>query len=154
MDKLGFMKNYYDILEIHPDSSIDVIEAAYKSLYRHYNPANFSEPEEVLQAKIMRNQLDEAYKILSNPSRKARYDIYYKKTDGNVETRRLGIESTLVLIALVIIIVAMAELVAGSLFKYFIKLTVLISSSPVLKTILAIILIAIIIHAVHKRIGK
>ena len=144
------MKNYYDILEIHPDSGREVVEASYKSLYKHYNPDNFASDEEKLQAKIMRNQLDEAYKVLAHPAKKAKYDKYFKEKSGDVETKRLPHEGIIFLIALAVVIVIMAKYLGDIIFRYFTKFTVLVGNSPILSTILALIIAGIVTHALWK----
>lgn len=62
---------YYDILEVTPTASQEVIRAAYKSLIQRYhpdrNPGNTA-------AATRATTLVEAYQVLSDPARRAAYD--------------------------------------------------------------------------------
>ena len=141
------MKNYYDILEIHPESGQEVIELSYKSLYNHYNPENFNSPEEILQATIMRNQLKEAYEVLSKPKKRAKYDKYYKSKGGKVERQKIFGQALWIFIVLAILI--LAKWIADASFKYFARLTVIIAKNPVLETILFIITALILVSIIR-----
>ncbi|OGI23338.1 MAG: hypothetical protein A2287_04250 [Candidatus Melainabacteria bacterium RIFOXYA12_FULL_32_12] len=148
------MKNYYDILEIHPDSSHEVIEATYKALCKHYNPQNFSDRENKLQAKRRTNQIKEAYKVLSDSRKRAKYDKYYKEKDGHVEIRKSPIETVLVFLALAVLMVIIGKYIGDIFFKYFAKLTVIIGNSPILSIILLFIIVGIAIHFFWKNFKK
>jgi len=142
------MKNYYDILEIHPKSSQEVIEASYKNKCKQYNPENFSTHQEILEAKINLNQVNEAYKILSNPKKRAKYDKIFEQKGGNVELSKTPETGLLVFFVIAVIIIILAEYIAKTFFSKFTALTVMISTTPILKFILFIILVAILIHYV------
>jgi len=144
------MKNYYDILEIHPDSGLEVIEAAYKALFKFYSPKNYSDPEDKIQAKRRLSQIKEAYKILSNPKRKAKYDKYFKETGGHVEIRKSPMEIVLTFFVLALLIVITGKFIGDFFFKYFAKITVIIENSPTLSVILLLIVIGISIHFIWK----
>lgn len=63
--------NHYELLEVHPKASAEVIRAAYKSLMqRHHpdkNPGNAAVAERA--ARVV-----QAYEVLSDPARRAAYD--------------------------------------------------------------------------------
>ena len=66
-------KNYYEILEIDKNASPEIIEKAYKTLAKKYDPdlqddAHKKEAEETLK------KINEAYETLSNPEKKSIYD--------------------------------------------------------------------------------
>ena len=68
------MKNYYDELEVSKTASKEIIEKVYKVLAKKYHPdttkeANKHEAEE--KFKI----ISEAYEILSNDEKRAKYDL-------------------------------------------------------------------------------
>jgi len=68
--------NYYEILEVSPKASQEVIKAAYKSLMQRYhpdrNPGNAETAEHALQVAM-------AYEVLSDSNRRAAYDIGLKQ---------------------------------------------------------------------------
>jgi hypothetical protein len=66
--------DYYDILEVSPRASIEVIEKAYRVLAKRYHPdtasGNIPRAESEEKMKI----LNRAYEILSSPRLRANYD--------------------------------------------------------------------------------
>jgi DnaJ domain len=62
--------NLYDVLQVSPEASIEVIRAAYRALARSQHPDVNPDPE---ATRHMR-RLNAAYHVLSDPSRRARYD--------------------------------------------------------------------------------
>ncbi len=68
------MKNYYDILEIKPGSTDEEIKKAYRRLAQIYHPdKNVEDPNSSWKF----NEISEAYKTLSDPSRKKFYDTNF-----------------------------------------------------------------------------
>lgn len=64
--------NYYDLLEIKPTASEEVIKMAYKALAKKYHPDNYAgTPDEAAQKMA---QINEAYDILSDREKRAEYD--------------------------------------------------------------------------------
>ena len=65
-------KTYYDWLEVSPKASQEVIEKAYKALVKKYHPdlqqQNSKNSEEIIK------KINEAYSILSDKEKRARYD--------------------------------------------------------------------------------
>src|SRR5260370_30334980 len=64
-------KNLYDLLEVSPNASPPVIQAAYHVLARAWHPDVNPTPE---AARRIRD-LNAAYHVLSDPQRRARYDL-------------------------------------------------------------------------------
>jgi len=68
--------DHYEILEVSPSASPEVIKAAYKSLMQRYhpdrNPGNTRAAEHALRVNA-------AYEVLSDPSKRAAYDIEFKQ---------------------------------------------------------------------------
>ena len=62
------MKNYYDILGVNKNSSQDDIKKAYRKLSKQYHPDVNPEGTDKFA------EIAEAYDILSNPDKKAKYD--------------------------------------------------------------------------------
>jgi len=73
-------RDYYDILGISKDASADEIKKAYRKMALKYhpdkNPGNAEAEESFKEAA-------EAYEVLSNPNKKARYDQYGHAGMGN-----------------------------------------------------------------------
>lgn len=68
--------NYYDILEISPKASQEVVNMAYKALVRKYHPdLNHSNPE--FDEDTIK-KINEAYEVLRNPIKRAEYDEFIK----------------------------------------------------------------------------
>jgi hypothetical protein len=63
--------NLYELLEISPHASQDVIQAAYRVLARHYHPDVNASAEATLRIR----QVNAAYRVLSDPQNRARYDL-------------------------------------------------------------------------------
>lgn len=72
------MKKYYEILEVNPKASIEVIEKAYKVLARKYHP-DLYEGEKKIYAEKKMKEINEAYKILSDDFLREQYDSEIKK---------------------------------------------------------------------------
>jgi hypothetical protein len=72
--------DYYAILGVAPNSEQIVIQAAYRALMRRYHPDTNASPDAAARAQA----INEAYAVLSDPDRRARYDRtrLSKKSDG------------------------------------------------------------------------
>lgn len=64
-------KDYYAILQVDPRAEPEVIEAAYRRLSRKYHPDVSGRRD----AGERMRELNEAYDVLSDPSRRATYDL-------------------------------------------------------------------------------
>ena len=67
------MNNYYKILQVDKDASPEVIKVAYKLLVKKNHP-DLKEGKEKKEAEDKIKEINEAYDILSNPTKKAEYD--------------------------------------------------------------------------------
>lgn len=72
------MKNYYEILEVDQKASKEVIEKAYKVLAKKYHP-DLQEEKNKKRAEEKIKNLNEAYEILSDENKKAKYDEKLKQ---------------------------------------------------------------------------
>ena len=78
---LDYQKNYYEILDCTVDSTADDIKTAYRKLARKYHPDVNKTPEAINLFK----DVIEAYKILSNPVEREKYNIlkgYFKSAQN------------------------------------------------------------------------
>jgi curved DNA-binding protein CbpA len=75
--------NYYEILQITPDASDEVIKAAYKALVKKYHPDNGA-----VNGTKKLQLLNEAYGVLSNPIRRKEYDNSLKADIVQTKTQK------------------------------------------------------------------
>lgn len=85
------MKNYYEILEVNPKASKEVIEKAYKVLVKKYHPDLYAgEKQRYAENKI--KDINEAYNVLSDEFLKEQYDNEIKRQEsqrkGNIDTQQ------------------------------------------------------------------
>lgn len=72
------MKDYYDILEVNPKASKEVIEKAYKVLIKKYHPDLYTGAEKVY-AENKTKDINEAYRILSDDFLRSQYEEELKR---------------------------------------------------------------------------
>lgn len=65
------IKDYYKILQVHHDASVDVIKAAYRKLCTLYHPDASTDGNTAAQI----TEINEAYRILSDPDKRT---VYHK----------------------------------------------------------------------------
>lgn len=67
------MKDYYKILQIDPDASLEVMNNAYRALVRQYHPDLYhTHRKTAMNEKML--EINEAYQVLSNATTRAGYD--------------------------------------------------------------------------------
>jgi curved DNA-binding protein CbpA len=76
------MKDYYKILQVHPEASLDVMNNAYRTLVRQYHPDLYHTHRKDHMNDKMR-EINEAYQVLSNPHTRADYDRQYHTLGHN-----------------------------------------------------------------------
>lgn len=64
--------NYYDVLEVSPKASAEVIRAAYKSLMQRYHPDKSPGSGEFAERAAL---IAQAYEVLSNEDKRLNYDL-------------------------------------------------------------------------------
>jgi len=65
--------DYYRVLQVRRDADPEVIEKAYKALSLKYHPDRLP-PERRAQSSERMRRLNEAYAVLRDPVKRARYD--------------------------------------------------------------------------------
>ena len=90
--------NYYDLLEIHPKASSEVIKAAYKVLAQKYHP----DKNPAANSMNKMQSINEAYTVLSDKVKREKYDqvlkqqnlketVLTKKDNNNFEVNELTV---------------------------------------------------------------
>ena len=73
-------RDYYEILGVPREASADDIKSAFRKLARQYHPDVSTEPN----AEEKFKEINEAYGVLSDPEKRARYDRYGHSGLGNI----------------------------------------------------------------------
>ena len=66
--------DYYEILQVNPNAEVDTVHRVYRLLAQRLHPDN----KETGDEQRFR-ALSEAYGVLSNPEKRARYDVTYQQ---------------------------------------------------------------------------
>lgn len=74
------MENYYEILEVSPNASKEIIDKAYKTLAKKYHPdANSEDKKQWAEEKF--KKINEAYEVISNEEKREEYDRELKRQE-------------------------------------------------------------------------
>ena len=68
------MKNYYDILQVNPKASKEIIDKAYNVLIKQYDPNSQTNEIEKMRSEQITKDLNEAYYVLSDVFLREQYD--------------------------------------------------------------------------------
>ena len=63
-------ESYYELLQVTPTADLEIITAAYRALIRRHHPDRNPSPNAEATTKL----LNEAWEVLSDPTRRADYD--------------------------------------------------------------------------------
>lgn len=77
------MKDYYKILELEPDASIDQIKSQHRFLVHAWHPDKFPNLEQKAKAEEKLKEINEAYSTLSDPEKRKMYDLFSGIDTGN-----------------------------------------------------------------------
>ena len=79
------MIDYYEILEVHPKASQEIIKKAYLTLTKKYHPDTTTFDKSFAEQKI--KQINEAYRVLSNEQLRSEYDRQRSSNSNDYNTR-------------------------------------------------------------------
>ncbi|MBU1147281.1 MAG: DnaJ domain-containing protein, partial [Candidatus Omnitrophica bacterium] len=68
-------RDYYEILGVQKDASVDEIKRAYRGLALKYHPDRVV-PDKKTEAESRFKEISEAYAVLSDPQKKSQYDQF------------------------------------------------------------------------------
>src|SRR5262249_50617671 len=71
--------DYYELLGVAPQADLQAIRVAYLALAKRYHP-NSAKPEAAQSAEQF-VKIHEAYEVLSDPNRRAQYDLEFCRDD-------------------------------------------------------------------------
>ena len=78
------MKNYYEILEVNPKASDEIIKKVYKIKVKQNHPDLF-QGDEKTKAEEITKELTEAYNILSDRKKRKNYDLELEQNDDKTD---------------------------------------------------------------------
>ncbi|MDP4133221.1 MAG: DnaJ domain-containing protein, partial [Bacillota bacterium] len=67
-------KDYYEVLGVSKTATDEEIKKAYRSMAKKYHPDLNKDDQETAEKKF--KEVNEAYEVLSDPQKKARYDQF------------------------------------------------------------------------------
>ncbi|NLG05538.1 MAG: J domain-containing protein, partial [Clostridia bacterium] len=70
------MENYYVVLEVNNNASLEVIKMAYKALVKKYHPDTTTFDKQEAHERMIK--INEAYAVLSDSKKRKEYDDYLK----------------------------------------------------------------------------
>lgn len=79
MEKEPDLRDHYAVLRIHPRATTDQIQKRHQFLQHAYDPARFASDQHKKNAEEELRRIDEAFRILSNPEQRARFDNSRRK---------------------------------------------------------------------------
>lgn len=84
------MENYYDILEVSPKASKQIIDKVYKTLAKKYHPDTNPEDKKEWAAEKFK-KINEAYEVISDKEKRAEYDkmLEAEKEQQGIENQNL-----------------------------------------------------------------
>lgn len=90
---IEYDKDLYDILEVSPNASEEVIKNAFRALVKKWHPDMQSE-EEQQQAQEKFKEINLAFEVLKDKERKREYDKYRKEKNSNAFAADSNSQST------------------------------------------------------------
>ncbi len=124
------MKDYYKILQIHPEASLEVMNNAYRTLVKQHHPDVYHSQRKNRMTEKMQ-EINEAYQVLSNQSTRAHYDQQTQATGTTSQTAPSSLKAALKRMLLwslssyVVGRLILSPLVSNPAFKIFLVFAIL-----------------------------
>ena len=84
--------NYYEVLEISPKASQEVVKMAYKALAKKFHPDIFNGDKDYAENKM--KELNEAYEVISNIQKRKEFDQFIYNVGYNVYQKAENTQTT------------------------------------------------------------
>ena len=135
------MKDYYKILQIDPDASLEVMNNAYRALVKQYHPDLYHSQRKTMMNEKMR-EINEAYQVLSNATSRADYDRKRKSVSSDAAPRSAPS-----------LVQTLKRMLFWSIGTYILTRFLLVPfiSSPITKVLLMVLCLFILIRVYRKR---
>lgn len=82
------MKNYYEILEVNPKATDEIIKKVYKIKVKQNHPDLF-QGDEKIKAEEITKEITEAYDVLSNKEKRQEYDLGLKNEEDSEKYKKI-----------------------------------------------------------------
>lgn len=131
------MIDYYEVLEVSPNASEEVIKKAYQALVQKYHPNHFHSNYKQYATQRLK-LVNESYSVLSNPEERRRYDAKLaEKTRISPPSQPKSISKTLLrIIGIALLVFFTFRIIVAALKTAFIP--------DILKLVLPFIVILIL----------
>lgn len=86
------MKNYYEILQIAPTASDEIVRAAYRAMAKLYHPDTTKYEKTVAEQRM--KEINEAYQVLSDPIQRAEYDAQLQRSHDQSPPKKTASKDT------------------------------------------------------------
>ena len=81
------MADHYEVLQVHPKATPEIISKAYRTLAARHHPDS-QKPEDRPASEELMKRINEAYAVLSDPQKRAAYDRTLSQTDTSKQGQR------------------------------------------------------------------
>lgn len=82
------MKNYYEILEVSPKASQEMISKAYKVLVKRYHPDLQTSQEAKEKCEVKIKEINEAYDVIGDEQKRKEYDVKLEAESQKIKSNQ------------------------------------------------------------------
>lgn len=137
------MMDYYEVLEVSPNASDEVLKRAYYALVQKYHPDQYHSNAKQFATRRAQ-QINEAYRVLSDPTERRRYDAKLGQQTRIASSHRPTPVGSLLKIATLAILVVLG-------FRFMGVFARLLATSTVFKVLVPVLVLAILFWFFKKR---
>jgi len=73
---MSTQRDYYEVLGVQKNASVDDVKKAYRQLVMQHHPDRVADPSKKKEAEERFKEISEAYAVLSDPQKRQLYDQY------------------------------------------------------------------------------